>query len=57
MKQISVGAMDLNKVKPDGLATLDGIHERLLHFIYFLRGHSLGLRILLGEGNIACTPD
>ena len=57
MNQVSVAGMDLNKIEPDGLATLDGIDEGLLHFRYFLRGHSLGLRILLGEGNITSTPD
>jgi len=57
VQEVSLDSMDLNEIDPDNLTALDSVDKGLLHFSYFCQGHSLGLGIAIGEGNIAGTPD
>ena len=43
--------MNLDKVKADLVASINGIRKCLLKIIDLFRGHRLGLRVLRGEGN------
>lgn len=46
-----MGTMNLDKVKADLVASINGVRKCLLEFIDFFRGHRMRLRVLGGEGD------
>ena len=48
-----MSGVDLDEIKPDLLASLNGCNESVFDTLYFVLGHRNGLRVTIGEGHVA----
>lgn len=51
-KEVPVGCMNLNKVKPDSLTSFDGGNEGVFNPLKIVFGHWDRLRVLIVKGNV-----